>query len=40
MREDILRVIRDPYFAKTLIWFENCAHLPQFEEPARFRDVL
>ena len=26
--------------AKQLIWFEHSAHTPQYDEPARFRDVL
>lgn len=26
--------------AKKLIWFENSAHIPQFEEPARFNAVM
>ena len=26
--------------SKQLIWFEHSAHTPQYEEPARFRDVL
>jgi pimeloyl-ACP methyl ester carboxylesterase len=26
--------------AKHLVWFENSAHTPQYDEPAKFRDVL
>jgi pimeloyl-ACP methyl ester carboxylesterase len=26
--------------AKQLIWFDHSAHTPQYDEPARFRDVL
>jgi pimeloyl-ACP methyl ester carboxylesterase len=26
--------------AKQLIWFEHSAHTPQYDEPAKFRDVL
>ena len=26
--------------AKQLVWFEHSAHTPQYDEPARFRDVL
>ena len=26
--------------AKQLVWFERSAHTPQYDEPARFRDVL
>jgi hypothetical protein len=25
---------------KQLIWFENSAHTPRLDEPAKFRDVL
>jgi len=26
--------------SKKLVWFEHSAHTPQYDEPARFRDVL
>jgi esterase/lipase len=26
--------------SKQLIWFEHSAHTPQYDEPAKFRDVL
>jgi proline iminopeptidase len=26
--------------SKQLVWFENSAHTPQYDEPARFRDLL
>ena len=26
--------------AKRLVWFEKSAHTPQYDEPAKFRDLL